>query len=160
MTTPPRKESEQEQLFGPVFDEAVEARHAGDFAKTIELCERILRDAGADERRLRAITHAELGGIYLFETKEFGLAEHHYAKAAAINPRAELYSLGLFHALTNQDRWEEGLNEMCRYLAIRDSEDYRAMLSESFSETDFPEARQRELVTKARELLAKWGGYP
>ncbi len=107
---------------------------------------------------MRAITHAELGGIYLFGTKDYQLAERHYA-AAAISPRSEFYSLGPFHSLTNQSRWREALEEMCRYLTLRDSPDYRMMLSEGFPETAF-DAPERALIFRARELLAKWGGYP
>lgn len=104
------------------------------------------------------MTHAELGGIYLFDRKRYDLAARHYSQAIAIQPRSEFYSLGLFHALTNQNRWRDGLAEMCRFLEIRASDEYRTMLSEAFAETDFADREERKLVMRARELLAQRRG--
>ena len=107
--------------------------------------------------RLRASTHAELGASHLFGTKSFARAEEHYGKAAAIQPGAELFSLGLFHALVHQQNWRAALDEMCRFLALRPSEEYGFLLqSDGFAEQAFVHKEERALVRRAHQLLKNW----
>jgi hypothetical protein len=149
--------SEEESRLRPVFDDAVAARHAGDHPKAIALCEQILAELEGDEPRLRASTHAELGANHLFGTRSYARAEEHYGKAAAIQPGAELFSLGLFHALVHQQNWMAALGEMCRFLALRPSEEYRFLLaSDGFAEQAFVRKEERALVRRAHELLRGW----
>ena len=140
-----------------MFDEAVAARHAGDYPRAIELCEQILSALEGDEPRLRASTHAELGASHLFGTKSFARAEEHYGKAAAIQPGAELFSLGLFHALVHQQNWRAALDEMCRFLTLRPSDEYGFLLqSDGFAEQAFVQQEERALVRRAHQLLRNW----
>jgi len=149
--------SEEESRLRPMFDDAVAARHAGDHVRAIELCEQILAEMQGDEPRLRASTHAELGANHLFGTKSYARAEEHYGKAAAIQPGAELFSLGLFHALVHQQNWLAALGEMCRFLALRPSEEYGFLLqSDGFAEQAFVSREERALVRRAHELLRAW----
>ena len=140
-----------------MFDEAVAARHAGDSARAIELCETILAGLEGEEPRLRASTHAELGASHLFGTRSYALAEEHYGVAAAIQPGAELFSLGLFHALVHQQNWGAALGEMCRFLELRPSEEYAFLLaSDGFAEQAFVHPDERALVRRAHQLLRNW----
>ena len=149
--------SDEESRLRPVFDEAVAARHAGDYPRAIELCEQILSALEGEEPRLRASTHAELGASHLFGTKSFARAEEHYGKAAAIQPGAELFSLGLFHALVHQQNWRAALDEMCRFLTLRPSEEYGFLLqSDGFAEQAFVHQDERALVRRAHQLLRNW----
>jgi len=149
--------SEEESRLRPVFDEAVAARHAGDHVRAIALCEQILAELEGEEPRLRASTHAELGANHLFGTRSYARAEEHYGKAAAIQPGAELFSLGLFHALVHQQNWMAALGEMCRFLALRPSEEYGFLLqSDGFAEQAFVRQEERALVRRAHQLLRNW----
>lgn len=149
--------SEEESRLRPLFDEAVAARHAGHYPRAIELCEQILSALEGEEPRLRASTHAELGASHLFGTKSFARAEEHYGKAAAIQPGAELFSLGLFHALVHQQNWRAALDEMCRFLTLRPSEEYGFLLqSDGFAEQAFVHQDERALVRRAHQLVRNW----
>lgn len=140
-----------------MFDEAVAARHAGDHPRAIELCEKILAELEGEEPRLRASTHAELGASHLFGTRSYALAEEHYGRAATIQPGAELFSLGLFHALVHQQNWLAALGEMCRFLALRPSEEYGFLLaSDGFAEKAFVHPDERALVRRAHLLCREW----
>jgi tetratricopeptide (TPR) repeat protein len=153
--------SEEESRLRPVFDEAVAARHAGDYPRAIELGERILAELEGEEPRLRASTHAELGASHLFGSKSYARAEEHYGKAAAIQPGAELFSLGLFHALVHQQNWQAALEEMCRFLALRPSAEYGFLLqSDGFAEKAFVHPAERALVSRAHALLRDWASKP
>ena len=106
---------------------------------------------------MRAVTHAELGGIYLFGQKSPQQAEPHYREATAISPRAELYSLGLFHSLAGQGRWSDALAEMCRFLEHRASDEYKdLLLGDGFTDMTLSTREERELARKARDLVARW----
>jgi tetratricopeptide (TPR) repeat protein len=149
--------SEEESRLRPVFDEAVAARHAGDHPRAIALCEQILGELEGEEPRLRASTHAELGANHLFGTKSYARAEEHYGKAAAIQPGAELFSLGLFHALVHQQNWLAALGEMCRFLELRPSEEYGFLLqSDGFAEQAFVHPDERAMARRAHQLLRAW----
>lgn len=149
--------SEEEARWRPVFDEAVAARHASDYPRAIELCEQILAGLEGEEPRLRASTHAELGACHLFGTGSYARAEENYGRAAAIQPGAELFSLGLFHALVHQQDWRAALGEMCRFLELRPSEEYAFLLaSDGFAEQAFVHQDERALVRRAHQLLRNW----
>lgn len=149
--------SDEESRLRPLFDQAVAARHAGEHPRAIALCEQILAELHGEEPRLRASTHAELGANHLFGTRSYARAEEHYGKAAAIQPGAELFSLGLFHALVHQQNWLGALGEMCRFLALRPSEEYGFLLqSDGFAEQAFVSQDERALVRRAHQLLRAW----
>jgi tetratricopeptide (TPR) repeat protein len=152
-----REPSEQETRLRPVFDEAVAARHAGEYERAITLCESILAGLEGEEPRLRASTHAELGANHLFGTRSYARAEEHYGKASEIQPGAELFSMGLFHALVHQQNWHAALSEMVRFLGLRPSDEYRFLLqSDGFAEQAFVHPSERELIRRAHALLARW----
>jgi Zn/Cd-binding protein ZinT len=50
--------------------------------------------------------------------------------AVKLAPTSELYSLGLFHIFWSEGRQEDAFNEMKRFMAISDSEEYREIVTE------------------------------
>jgi hypothetical protein len=78
--------------------------------------------------------------------------EASFREAVRHNPRSELCSLGLFHALLDRDELTLALREAVRLLEQRDSSEYRAL----FAEPAFGELRSQEdrwLVAQIRALL-------
>ena len=61
----------------------------------------------------------------LGETAE---AEHYFKSAIALSPKGEKISLGLFHCLWSQGKREEALEEIGRFTALAESNEYRAIL--------------------------------
>ncbi len=65
--------------------------------------------------------------------KNLGLlnsAEQYFRKAVELLPDHELASRALFHALWNQDKTEDALDEIRRFQSISDSEHYREIMAE------------------------------
>jgi predicted Zn-dependent protease len=57
-------------------------------------------------------------------------AIEHFQTAVKLAPTSELYSLGLFHIFWSQGRQDDAFNEMKRFMAVSDSEDYREIVTE------------------------------
>jgi predicted Zn-dependent protease len=57
-------------------------------------------------------------------------AIEHFQTAVKLAPTSELYSLGLFHIFWSQGRQDDAFNEMKRFMAVSDSEDYREIVAE------------------------------
>jgi predicted Zn-dependent protease len=57
-------------------------------------------------------------------------AIEHFQAAVKLAPTSELYSLGLFHIFWSQGRQDDAFNEMKRFMAVSDSEDYREIVTE------------------------------
>jgi len=137
-----------------IFEEAMIARDAGDFEKAKFLCLDIIAKLGDTDRRFLAVTHCQLGWIH-YQVGELPHAEHHYRLSVHYAPKAELASLGLFHAYVKQDRWREAMEEAIRYLCLRDSAEYRSVFEfEGFGD-DF-EGPVADLLAEALRLLAEW----
>jgi hypothetical protein len=146
MTSPIRTRDE----FGPRFDAALDARHAGDLEAAKQLCLQALDDTAPDLRRFRAILYGELGYIYGEQGDDKQSAEC-YRRSVALAPRAELPSLGLFHALAQQHQWLEAMEEAVRFLRGTSSDGYRALFCDGFGDDFDPPIRA--LVQEARALL-------
>jgi hypothetical protein len=133
-----------------LFDNAVSARHAGRLDDARHILECALPLIGPDQTAFLTIAHGELGYV----NKSIGdlcKSEFHYKCATTANPRSELASLGLFHVLVNQDRWEDALNELLRFVRSHNSAEYRALVSDAFCE-GLP-SPLRELAFEAKGLL-------
>ena len=111
-------------LFGRLFDEALAARNAGDFANAMDICMRALVEVDAPDRRSQAMVYGELGYLHRLQNDDKKSAEC-YRRSVALSPRSELPSLGLFHSLARQNLWMEALEEAVRFLRNRDSAEYR-----------------------------------
>lgn len=135
-----------------LFNAALAARHAGDFESAKARCVQVLDLLDVSQSRCRAIVHGELGFIHR-ETGELPLALRHYEVAVKASPKSQLPSLGLFHCLAELGELELGLAEVVRFVGLRDSGDYRELLSHGFGD-DLPEG-ERVLADKARALLGK-----
>jgi tetratricopeptide (TPR) repeat protein len=146
--------TEEEKTFEPLFNAAIEARDRGDLDQALALFGTVLEQC--DEQRLSGIVHGMVGAILLFDKNAITEAERHYRQAVRLMPRAELGSLGLFHALARQERIEEALEEMIRYLSSKDSQEYRSLLRDAYPEHAFPAGRKRELVAAAHRLVKRW----
>lgn len=57
-------------------------------------------------------------------------AAREFRKAVTLAPDFELASIGLFHCLWEQSRTDEAFQELKRFMAIADSEDYRQIITE------------------------------
>jgi predicted Zn-dependent protease len=57
-------------------------------------------------------------------------AIEHFQAAVKLAPTSELYSPGLFHIFWSQGRQDDAFNEMKRFMAVSDSEDYREIVTE------------------------------
>ncbi len=69
-------------------------------------------------------------GAYLAHAGEPEEALPHLRRASELGPRSQLASRALFHALHDLDRKKEAAAELRRYLAVKDSSELRALLSE------------------------------
>jgi Flp pilus assembly protein TadD len=61
----------------------------------------------------------------LGETDE---AERYFRNAVALSPKSEKISLGLFHCLWGQEKRDEALEEMRRFMKLADSGEYESIL--------------------------------
>lgn len=74
-----------------------------------------------------------LAGIY-FDMQKFDAARELFARIVQLQPRSELASRGLFHSLWKLGHHDEAFDEMRRFLAIADSEDYRKLLEDMMAD--------------------------
>lgn len=142
--------TEQRREVGRLFDAAVSSRHEGDFEKAKAACQQALELVDGTEPRLLAVVHGELGYIYR-QMREWSLAVKHYMSSVKAAPQSQLASLGLFHSLVELGYWERGLAEIVRFVSLRDSAEYRELLSQGFRD-DLPEGA-RVLAERAWILL-------
>jgi tetratricopeptide (TPR) repeat protein len=136
---------------GTLFDEALVLRDRGELLRAIELLlDAAARSEADGDKRIAAHSHLQLAHIH----KRLGhleACERHCRRATSIAPKLELASLGLFHALDALGRFEEALEEMVRFLYLRDSDLYRELMSGGFSDDGPPS--QLALLRTARRLL-------
>ena len=135
-----------------IFDEALAARHAGRKDKAFHLCVRALALVPADQRQYEAGINGELGYIQL-KRGILGSAEGYYQRATVLSPKSQLASVGLFHALFKQNKVEEALNEILRFVTLRDSVEYRELLRTGFRDDVADD--YREIADRARRHLER-----
>ena len=78
-----------------------------------------------DNAKIRAI----LANAY-WDSADVSSSEREFRKAVELAPTLQIASLGLFHCLWDLNRRDEALAEMKRFMALADSEDYKAILEE------------------------------
>ena len=76
-----------------------------------------------------AAVHGYLGGIHL-DRERFADAARSFRAAVRLAPTSELASLGLFHSLWALGDKAGALAEMGRFLARRESREYRTLIKE------------------------------
>lgn len=134
------------------FDYALRLRDAGDLAGARRALESLIEQLTPADVRLLPHSHMQIGSICR-RVGDLTKCEFHFRSAVEVAPTLELASLGLFHALFDQGRLDEALQEMLRLLRLRDSELYAELLNDGFG-AEFSNERQ-ELVTEARRLLRR-----
>jgi tetratricopeptide (TPR) repeat protein len=103
--------------FENAFDEALRLRHAKKWQESAELFERLLDDTRGD-KRLRFLVLAELGGLYLFDLRNFQLGAEVLGRALELGPKSHACSIWRFYTLVLSDQIDEALEELRRYLAL------------------------------------------
>jgi len=136
----------------PLFNAAIEARHAGELERARELCNQALGLLDESDRALLAAVHGELGYVHR-QLDDLVAAVHHYERSVRASPKSELASLGLFHSFAQLGDWKRALEEVVRFLELRDSAEYRELLGGDGFRDDLGPA-ERALATRARALIA------
>jgi predicted Zn-dependent protease len=106
------------------FEQAVRYRDQGCLDEASRLLEEL-----AEQNPEDPVVALLLAGIF-FDVQRFGDARALFAKIVHLKPKSELASRGLFHSLWKLERHDEAFDEMRRFLAIADSEDYRQLLND------------------------------
>jgi hypothetical protein len=144
------------------FRQACELRDQRALLEAKAKFEEALALARPDDNKLRSATNSQLAFVEDLRADEAPNAEdrrtHQHAvaayaaKAVELNPRAELPSLQLYIVLVHLGRIPEALREAIRFLRLRDSVEYRAMLTPRHAEDKDPAIAA--LAQTARDLLA------
>jgi tetratricopeptide (TPR) repeat protein len=115
------------------IDEALEAGERlcdeERYDEAIAVFEAFLRDRVESSSRL-ALIHAKLGNILLNYLGRPEAAEKHFRKSTEFSPSSELASLGLYHALVQQQKVSEAVTEMRRLLKLRPSPEYERLVAD------------------------------
>ena len=138
----------------PILDAQIQARHDERPDEALRLGALLLERLPADKAKMRAFAHNEMGFVLMWLVGDPRRAEDHFRQAIALRPRAELPSLGLYHALAEMGQWERAFEEIVRFVALRDSAEYRELLNDAVRNEST--GRRRELIDEARRLLARW----
>lgn len=110
--------------FRKQFSEAVKLKESGQ----LESAKKILLDL-AEKDPTSTRTLAVLGDV-CWDMGVLNEAANVFKRAIELAPTLEAVSLGLFHSLWKLGRREEALDEIKRFQAISDSEDYREIIKE------------------------------
>lgn len=106
------------------FAQAVRLRDEGSLAEAVDILSRLSNSNNATTAVFAMLGHAQWGLGYISD------AIQSFRHATEMSPRSEIVSLGLFHILFEAGRIDEAFDEMRRFLAIRDSAEYRTLLQE------------------------------
>ena len=110
-----------------MFDSAIELRDKGKVRDAAEVLSTIIAQFSTDSRI--SGVHGVLGGIYN-DLEEHEKAFENFQKAAILNPKSELASLGLYLSYVKLDKSEKAIVELFRYLTSNPAELYRDTLEE------------------------------
>jgi predicted Zn-dependent protease len=113
------KYSEEEKK---LFSLAQARSRSGDFQSAAQLFRELVR-----RRPESAVFSATLAKA-LRSQGDIVEAEHYFKTAVSLAPRSEMFSLSLFHCLWDQGKREQALEEMRRFIRLRESEEYRTIL--------------------------------
>jgi len=145
--------NENEKRLSYLFDDAMKLRNAGDLVAARHVLASLIEQLRPEDTGLLSHAHMQLGYVFslLGDQRE---REAHFRAATVVAPKRELASLGLFHALFDQGRITEALQEMVRLLRLRFSQMYSELLSPRYGRSF--NAEQQELVAEGRRLLARY----
>jgi hypothetical protein len=152
--------TENEQLLGFMFDDAMKLRNAGDLVAARQRLEALVEHLQPADRLLLSHAHTQLGHI-CEQLADPDAQEAHWRAAVSATPAYDLPSLGLFHTLYDQKRRTEALEEMVRFLRRKYSAQYAEMVMGMFDETDPAVLRakftleQKQLLAEARQLVSR-----
>ena len=93
------------------FNRALQLRDSNDLKGAIKILKKLIKEFPGDK-----FPFVMLGGIYFDQLNDPKKGEHYFQKVIELEPNFELGSIGLFHALNNQNKGYEALTEMKRYL--------------------------------------------
>jgi tetratricopeptide (TPR) repeat protein len=106
-----------------LFRETLDLRSQGEHSGAVELLSKVV---AADKHHLDALF---LLGSSLFSLDRFLEAIEAFRSVLGERPQNEPASLGLFHSFWSLGEYREAYNEMRRFLAIADSEEYERLLA-------------------------------
>jgi predicted Zn-dependent protease len=106
------------------FERAIELRNSGDIDNALVILNELIRDDPEYH-----YSYIIIGDIY-WDMKEIDKAINAFKKATILSPSSEKCSLCLFHVLWENEREEEALEEMKRFLKDYKSDEYNIILKE------------------------------
>lgn len=152
--------TENEQLLGFMFDDAMKLRDAGELVAARQRLEALVEQLQPADIRLLSRAHIQLG--HICELLADPLAqEAHWRAAVKALPTYDLPSLGLFHTLYDLKRKTEAFEEMVRFMRRKHSAQYAELVIGMFDETDPAVLRakftpeQKRLLAEARQLVTR-----
>lgn len=151
MRIKPMKRLIEETEITRKFDAAMAARDRNDLVEARRLLGEVVADPATDQLLLSG-AYCQLGYISGTLLNEVRVAVDHFTRAVEAQPRMELCSLGLFHALVRVDAWEEALDEAFRYLSLRDSSEYGELFFDGYADGLSP--RAQEIFRRVRDVMA------
>ena len=144
--------TENEERLAAEFDNALKLRDAGNYSAARDALKVLIEQLVPSDKSLLAHAHMQLGNI-CDQLGDHVQREAHFRSAVEIAPMLQLASLGLFHALYEQGRIDDALQEMLRLLHLRYSNLYADLLCEGYGSRFNVE--QQYLVAEARRLLKR-----
>ena len=115
--------SEVEQHWADkLVDEAIDLRDAGRVSEAVEMLKDVITRAPN-----RELAFLVLGGI-LWDEERREDALRCFQSAVKLNPVLEMASQGVFHVLMEMNEVERAFDEVRRFLALADSQDYRRII--------------------------------
>ena len=117
-------DSNQSESQKELFNRAIALRSLGDHAEASIVLARLLSEDAANMDALF------LCGASLFTLKRYEEAADAFRKVLADRPRNEPASLGLFHSLWKLGIRREAYQEMRRFFAIADSQEYERLIDD------------------------------
>jgi len=107
-----------------LFNFAIATRDEGNYDEAIKIMKKLVISTPHSPAY-----NGMLGGFY-FETEKYYQALRYFKIASKLNPKSELASLGYFHSLWELNYLKAALNEMNRYLKIKNCIDYLEIIDE------------------------------
>jgi tetratricopeptide (TPR) repeat protein len=107
------------------IDQAFQFNQSGRNQEAIAVLSKVFGDIPASD-----IKALGLVGSLLREANELSKALYCFQLAVESDPASERSSLGLFHTLWRLERYDEGFDELRRFLSISESEEHFRLLEE------------------------------
>ncbi|MEL6339066.1 MAG: tetratricopeptide repeat protein [Myxococcota bacterium] len=110
--------------FAALIQEAMDLRNAGSLLESLELLKYLV------QRVPRQKTVVGLLALVLQDLDRTEEAARYFKLSTELSPDSEISSLGLFHCLLSLGNLDEAFDEMRRFLANNESEEYLLLLKE------------------------------